>query len=138
LTFALREALFALQLIERELVPVERCSNLSEVVERQMLLHPEHWVKHYHGTSERQRLLRRYSYSDRIRYYWTQPEIQAAVIALMSNLEEVAIPETLLSAAMPPEYLAVRAGCLQATPHELVIHRIQQAILPYAAACVHA
>ena len=136
LTFALREALFALELIEGELVPPERCSNLSEVVESQMLLHPEHWVKHYHGTSEQQRLLRRYSYSDRIRYYWTQPEIQAAVNALMSNLEEVAIPETLLSAAMPLEYLAVRAGSLQAIPHELIIHRIQQAIRPYAAACI--
>ncbi|HUZ93570.1 MAG TPA: D-tagatose-bisphosphate aldolase, class II, non-catalytic subunit [Edaphobacter sp.] len=136
LTFALREVLFALQLIENELVPAEKCSNLSGVVERQMLLHPAHWVKHYHGTSDRQRLLRRYSYSDRIRYYWTQPEIQAAVNVLMSNLEGLAIPETLLSAEMPPEYLAVREGSLRATPHELIIHRIQQAIRPYAAACI--
>lgn len=136
LTFALREALFALELIESELIPPKRCSYLSEVVERQMLLHPQHWVKHYHGTAEQQRLLRRYSYSDRIRYYWTDPEIQAAVNILMSNLGEVVIPETLLSAAMPPEYLAVRAGRLKATPHELIIHRIQQAILPYAVACI--
>ena len=136
LTFALREALFALELIERELVSPGRCSDLSGVVERQMLLHPEHWVKHYHGAAEQQRLLRRYSYSDRIRYYWTEPEIQAAVNVLMSNLEGVVIPETLLSAALPPEYLAVRAGRLQATPHELIIHKIQLAIRPYAAACI--
>jgi D-tagatose-1,6-bisphosphate aldolase subunit GatZ/KbaZ len=136
LTFALREALFALELIERELFPPGQCSHIADVVERQMLLHPEYWAKHYHGTAEQQRLLRRYSYSDRIRYYWTEPEIQTAVNILMRNLEAVAIPETLLSVALPLEYLAVRTGNLKATPHELVIHKIQQAILPYAAACI--
>jgi D-tagatose-1,6-bisphosphate aldolase subunit GatZ/KbaZ len=136
LTFALREAYFALEVIERELIPSERCSNLADVVERQMLLHPEHWAKHYHGTEQQQHLLRRYSYSDRIRYYWTDPSIEAAVKTLIGNLDTAVIPETLLSAAMPLEYIAVRGGSLQATPHELIIHRIQQAIHPYAAACI--
>lgn len=136
LTFALREALFALECIEKELIPRETCSHLAETVERQMLLHPEHWSKHYHGTPEEQRLLRRYSYSDRIRYYWPDPQVKTAVEKLMSNLESVDLPETLLSSAMPDEYLAVRTGKLRATPHELVIHKIQQAIHPYAAACV--
>jgi D-tagatose-1,6-bisphosphate aldolase subunit GatZ/KbaZ len=136
LTFALREALFALEAIERELIPSQRCSNLADVVERQMLLHPENWAKHYHGIEERQRLLRRYSYSDRIRYYWTDPAIEAAVKTLIANLDAAVIPETLLSAVMPLEYRAVRAGSLQATPHELIIHRIQQAIHPYATACI--
>ncbi len=136
LTFALREALFALELIEKELIPHERCSHLADVVERQMLLHPQHWSKHYHGTAEEQRLLRRYSYSDRIRYYWTEPEIKAAVDLLMQNLESVAMPEALLSAALPQQYLAVRAGSLRPTPHELVIHKILQAIEPYATACL--
>ncbi len=135
LTFALREALFALERIERELVPQERWSLLTNVVEKQMLLHPEHWAKHYHGTAEHQRLLRRYSYSDRIRYYWSEREIQAAVRVLMSNLDVVIIPETLLSAMMPQEYIDVRAGNLKSSPHELVLHRIRQALRPYAAAC---
>jgi len=136
LTFALREALFALEGIEKELVPHDCCSHLAEVVERQMLLHPQHWSKHYHGTAEEQRLLRRYSYSDRIRYYWTDSEIKAAVECLLQNLQSVTIPETLLSAALPQQYLAVRSGALQPEPHELIIHRIQQAIAPYAAACL--
>ena len=136
LTFALREALFAVELIEKELLPQERRSHFADVVERQMLLHPQHWSKHYHGTAEEQRLLRRYSYSDRIRYYWTDPEIKAAVDLLMHNLQSVAIPETLLSATLPQQYLAVRAGSLRPTTHELVIHKILQAIEPYAAACL--
>lgn len=136
LTFALREALFALERIERELVPDSRCSHLVETVECEMVQHPEHWRKHYHGSAEDLRLLRRYSYSDRIRYYWPEPEVKATVDLLISNLESVSIPETLLSAVMPDQYRAVRAGDLRATPHELVIHAIQQALQPYASACV--
>lgn len=135
LTFALREALFALELIEKELIPNARCSNLAEIVEQQMMLHPQNWNKHYHGMAEKQRLLRRYSYSDRIRYYWPDPVISAAVDLLMKNLASVAIPETTLSAALPQQYLAVRAGRLKPVPHELVIHKIQEVIQPYADAC---
>lgn len=136
LTFALREAVFALEGIEKELLPHDHCSHLGEVVERQMLLHPQHWSKHYHGTAEEQRLLRRYSYSDRIRYYWTDSEIKAAVECLLKNLQSVTIPETLLSAALPQQYHAVRSGVLQPDPHELIIHKIQHVIAPYAAACL--
>lgn len=135
LTFALREALFALESIEKELIPEKDCSNLADTVERQMLLHPENWVKHYHGTEAQQRLLRRYSYSDRIRYYWSDPEIKRAVDRLIGNLDSVAIPETILSSVLPQEYLAVRAGVLRPISHELIIYKIQQAIRPYAAAC---
>jgi D-tagatose-1,6-bisphosphate aldolase subunit GatZ/KbaZ len=136
LTFALREALFALESIEKELIQEGNCSNLADTIERQMLLHPENWIKHYHGTEAQQRLLRRYSYSDRIRYYWSEPEIKGAADRLISNLESVAIPQTLLSAVLPQEYLAVRAGVLQPVPHELIIYKIQQAIRSYAAACL--
>lgn len=135
LTFALREALFALERIERELVARADCSHLAETVERVMLLRPEHWRKHYHGDADELRLLRRYSYSDRVRYYWPEKDVAAAVELLMRNLE-AGVPETLLSAMLPEEYLAVRAGRIKATPHELVIHRIQQAMRPYAAACL--
>ncbi len=47
LTFAMREALFALALIEAELIPRPSRSNLIEVVERRMLAKPEHWQGYY-------------------------------------------------------------------------------------------
>ena len=43
LTFAMREALFALESIERELVPAADRSNLEEVIDREMLAAPEYW-----------------------------------------------------------------------------------------------
>ena len=55
LTFALREALFALAQIEAELVPAEQRSGLREALEAAMLADPRHWQGHYPGTPEEQR-----------------------------------------------------------------------------------
>lgn len=139
LTFAMREALEALEQMESELAPECRRSRLMDVLERTMLDDPRHWQHHYHGTESEQRLLRRYSYSDRVRYYWTAPAVKDAVDRLVENLQGVEIPETMLSAYLPDEYRAVRAGTLKAEGgakvKALIIHRIRQAIAPYAAAC---
>lgn len=135
LTFAMREALFALADIEEEVIPIEKRSFLPEVLEEIMLAEPGYWEKHYHGTPRQQHVLRRFSYSDRIRYYWPQPRVQSAVDVLLRNLTDSGVPETLLSSALPGQYKAVRRGKLQASPHELVIDHIRAAIQPYADAC---
>jgi len=135
LTFAMREALFALAAIEDELVAPEHRSSLRSVVEEAMLSDPKDWVSHYHGGPEEQRLLRRYSYSDRIRYYWGHAAVQKATDLLISNLTPLSIPETLLSAQMPEQYRAVRAGKLSKKPVDLVLYGIREALKPYAAAC---
>jgi len=135
LTFAMREALHALAQIEAELLPRGQCSQLPQVIERVMLRNRRDWEQHYTGDERALRLLRRYSYSDRVRYYWINPEVQQAVETLLSNLRRVAIPETMLSAFLPDQYRAVRAGTLQADPHSLILHRIRQVLLPYAQAC---
>ncbi|SNT41906.1 tagatose-bisphosphate aldolase noncatalytic subunit [Granulicella rosea] len=134
LTFALREALFALEKIEQELLPTHRLSHLSATLEHEMLTAPGNWRKHYHGTPIEQRILRRYSYSDRMRYYWKQPAVEQAVEKLMQNLEQIHIPETLLSAALPDQYRAVRAGKLRPAPEALILHKIREALVPYAEA----
>jgi D-tagatose-1,6-bisphosphate aldolase subunit GatZ/KbaZ len=134
LTFALREVLFGLEKIEQELFACEQCSRLAEVMEQEMLSHPEHWAKHYHGTTAQQKTLRRYSYSDRIRYYWGVPVVQTAVDTLMRNLNSVEIPETLVSAMLPQQYHAIREQALRPTPEEIAVFAVQQALQPYAAA----
>jgi D-tagatose-1,6-bisphosphate aldolase subunit GatZ/KbaZ len=135
LTFAMREVLYGLALIETELLPVDRRSNLTETVEQAMLRHPKDWQGHYHGTPEQQRILRTYSYSDRLRYYWNDPQVQAAVDKLVSNFENIDIPETLLSAYLPLQYRAIREGGLRKTVDDIVQHGIRGALAPYAAAC---
>ncbi len=135
LTFAMREALTALSLIEAELVPHSQCSHLVDVLERVMLDKPANWQHHYSGDKQETHLLRRYSYSDRVRYYWHELRVKEAVDVLMANLGSNSIPETLLSCFLPDEYRAMRAGTLKPDAHSLIIHRIREALRPYAAAC---
>jgi len=134
-TFALREAMFALSDIESELVSAATRSNLRDVVEKVMLEKPGYWEKYYHGDESQKRLLRTYSYSDRVRYYWADVEIDAAVQKLVSNLSGVSIPENLLSRYMPAQYWQFRAGLLDATPMSLIQSKVREVISAYAAAC---
>ena len=135
LTNAMRQALFALAAIEAECVSSSKQSHLPERVERVMLEHPEHWQKHYAGSPEQQHRLRMHSYSDRIRYYWTYPEVRKAIETLIGNLENSGIPETLLSGYLPDQYRKVRAGTLSNKPLPLILDAIGDALDPYRAAC---
>jgi D-tagatose-1,6-bisphosphate aldolase subunit GatZ/KbaZ len=134
-TFAMREALFALAMIESELVARPSRSNLIEVVERRMLAEPGYWEGYYVGDPLAQRTARRYSYSDRLRYYWADPEIESARITLLANLDRTGIPLPLISQFLPGQYDRIRAGHLESTPQGLVIDRVRDALRPYARAC---
>jgi len=135
LTYAMRQALSALATIEDECVSAANRSHLCERVEQVMLAHPEHWQKHYVGSPEQQRRLRIHSYSDRIRYYWAYPEVKQAIEALIRNLENSGIPETMLSDYLPAQYKKVRGGTLRNQPLPLILDAIGNALDPYLAAC---
>jgi D-tagatose-1,6-bisphosphate aldolase subunit GatZ/KbaZ len=135
LTFALREALFALAAIEDELIDDRDRSHLPQVVEQQMLAEPGQWAKYYAGDAAEQRLARRYSYSDRMRYYWPDPAIQAAERRLLDNLTSRTIPLPLLSQHLPDQYRRVRNGTLSTDPTDLVLDRVRDVLREYARAC---
>ncbi|MHB1701850.1 MAG: D-tagatose-bisphosphate aldolase, class II, non-catalytic subunit [Acidobacteriaceae bacterium] len=136
LTFALREALYSLAAIERELVPDAERSRLVETMEEIMLAHPANWQKHYRGNAEQQKILRIYSYSDRIRYYWGLPEAESSVARLMRNLSQTAISETLLSQHCPRQYDEIRAGRLRNDPKSITIAGIRTVLQSYSRACL--
>lgn len=135
LTFALREALFSLAAIEEELLPAKACSGLRHVLENVMLDRPEYWQSHYHGDGNARRLARGYSYSDRVRYYWPDSQIDEAFARLVRNLADWPIPLPLISQYMPLQYIKVREGDLKAAPRELIIDHIQDILQQYHAAC---
>jgi D-tagatose-1,6-bisphosphate aldolase subunit GatZ/KbaZ len=135
LTFAMREALFGLAHIENQLLPRQSRSDLIEVVERRMLANPGYWQAYYDGDPQTQQTARRYSYSDRLRYYWADDEVDAARRQLLDNLDRVGIPLPLVSQFLPHQYDRVRAGELDLTANALVIDRIRDAMRPYARAC---
>ncbi len=135
LTFALREALFALSAIEDELLSGDTASGLPSVCEKVMQADPEHWIRHYPAEEPEAAWYRQHSYSDRIRYYWSHPAVTEAVERLFSNLSDIEIPPALLSRHLPDQYNAVSAGHLAAKPRELVIHNILRVTSAYSRAC---
>jgi D-tagatose-1,6-bisphosphate aldolase subunit GatZ/KbaZ len=134
-TFALREALWALDAIEREWIGPERAAGLRQVTLRCMRADPRHWQRHYpveaaHGDFDLD-----YSLSDRVRYYWTRPEVVQAQAKLFANLRASPPPVSLLSQYFPELYRKLRSGQLVADPEALVLARIGLVLHDYWAAC---
>ncbi len=135
LTFALREALYALAHIEARLPAVKTPADLIRTMEDLMLARPEHWQGHYRGGSAELRFLRHFSYRDRIRYYWQAPEARRAVDLLLANLAAGPIPAGLLRQYLPDLFAQTLQGPQRIDPVEIIHRRIRQALQPYADAC---
>jgi len=138
LTFAFREAVFALEEIERQVLrgrPGAQPSRLRDVLDEVMRRHPEHWAAYYRGSPEEVRRKRAFSYSDRCRYYWPQPAVQEALSVLLRNLSERPIPVALIDEFLPQSSGAVQEGRLPAEPVALIRHHIRRVLDLYAAAC---
>ncbi|NYF54027.1 D-tagatose-bisphosphate aldolase, class II, non-catalytic subunit [Tunturiibacter gelidoferens] len=135
LTFAMREALCALEDIESQLIAENQQSFLTCTIEKIMLREPANWKPYYQGTPAEQKLLRLYSYSDRIRYYWHLPEIDEAVDRLIANLSAVTIPESMYSRYLPLQYARLRNKEIEGDPVSLIVDRIRDVLRVYAAGC---
>jgi D-tagatose-1,6-bisphosphate aldolase subunit GatZ/KbaZ len=139
LTFAFREAIFALSMIEKELLSDVavggEVSNLFYVLEQVMLDHPEHWEKYHTGGPEQQRFARKYSFSDRSRYYWPDPSIQEGLNRLLTDLSQKPIPLALLSQYLPVQYHRVREGQVANNPQALILDKITAVLSDYSYAC---
>ncbi len=135
LTFALREALYGLDHIADVLVPQGRRGALHDAMEALMLDEPDQWRRYYDGAGALLAAQRHFSYSDRVRYYWPHARAAAAVDALMSRLDGVEIPATLVSQYLPRLWDDVRDGSVRPMARDLVIASVRAALAPYSAAC---
>ena len=137
LTFAYREALFALEAMEQEILGANHpdLSRLKEVLDKSMTEDPKHWKKYYSGSEDIQAFKRKYSFSDRSRYYWPLKQTSLAKDRLFSNLEKHVIPLSLLSQFMPAQFYQVCEGRLSPEPQKLVQNYIRTVAGIYARAC---
>jgi D-tagatose-1,6-bisphosphate aldolase subunit GatZ/KbaZ len=137
LTFAMRECLFALESIEKELFGWSykaRLSQLNMFLDKAMRDNPEHWRSYYTGSAQEVYLALKYSLSDRSRYYWQVPMVRDAVDQLLRNLRQSGIPLTLLSQYLPRHYREIRRGRLTADPEDLIRASIRMILQDYSAA----
>ncbi len=137
LTFAFREALFALEAMEKEILGENHrdLSNLWSILENVMNDEPKYWKKYYPGDKKQQLFKRKYSFSDRSRYYWPTKELDFAKKKLFKNLRENKIPLSLLSQFMSVQFYEVCNGNITVDPDDLVNSYIRIVAGIYSRAC---
>ena len=132
LTYALREGLFSLSSIEKELIKNEsKRANFIETLEKTMLKYPKDWEKYYNGTELEKELSRKYSFSDRSRYYMAQNEIDSSISKLFENINSIDIPLGMVKQYLPNAYLKIRQENLSKNAEDLVKSNIKDVINDY-------
>jgi D-tagatose-1,6-bisphosphate aldolase subunit GatZ/KbaZ len=134
LTFALREALWGLDAIEREWIGEKAASHFRQVAIARMKAEPKYWAKYYHAQGAALDYDLQYSLSDRIRYYWPDAEIARAQSAMFRNLTQNPPPPALISQYLPVAYAAMREGAIAAAPAELAMANVGAVLDQYGAA----
>ena len=137
-TFAVREALWALDAIEREWIGAGRASRLREIAIERMKADPRHWSSYYPAGEARLDIDLQYSLSDRIRYYWGQRDIVAAQQRLFDNLTKDPPPSALVSQYLPAAFRATGSGRSRMTPISLVVEHVCGVLEDYSSACMPA
>ncbi len=128
LTFALREALYALDRMADELgKPVA----LRAGMEKLMLQKPEYWQGHYHGSEAELAQQRHDSYSDRIRYYWTDPAAQGLVQKLMDSFGAEPLPASLATQYLPEAMQSLQKAGKPPTAQNLLRGNVQNVLKRY-------
>lgn len=138
LTFAYREAVFALAAMESEWFrdKPETRSGLVDVLAREMDADPRYWAPYIQGEGGASRPDLRYSLSDRIRYYWNRPRVREAVDRLTANLSGIRIPMGLVSQYFPEFWdLGLPGSSGMISPALLVESRIRSVLDRYRSAC---
>lgn len=133
LTFAAREGLFALEMIERELLGGTgcTCSRFRETLESAMIANDKYWVNHYRGSAQQQKFERAFSLSDRSRYYLSEKTVVKAIETLCKNLESTAIPYSLLHQYLPRQAERILQGKLENKPIAILENHIGDVIEDY-------
>jgi D-tagatose-1,6-bisphosphate aldolase subunit GatZ/KbaZ len=138
LTFALREALWALDAIEREWIEPGFVSSFRNAAVARMQAEPRHWAKYYHARGRALDYELQYSLSDRIRYYWPDPSIARAQDTMFRNLAQNPPPPALISQYLPIAYAAVTEGLISGRPAELAMAHVWAVLDKYQAATLPA
>ena len=135
LTFAMREALWALDAIDQELTSEHEQAHLRDTVLERMREQPKYWERYYHGNGRPLTVDLQYSLSDRVRYYWPDPVIERARVKLFENLGANPPPISLLSQHLPHALHAVREGAATRDPQSLAVAHVSAVLDDYHYAC---
>ena len=100
-------------------------------MEKVMMDNPKDWIKHYHGDETSKKIDRKFSLSDRCRYYFSTDEVQDAIKRLYENIDSVSIPLGLLHQYMPHQYHKVLEGTLMPSGENLAADHVREVFYHY-------
>lgn len=126
LTFRFREAVWALAEIEANM-DIAEPSQIREILTQTMRDNPGYWQDYYNGSEVEVARLCIYSYSDRIRYYWADQDVSAALTKLLDNLSNIRLPETLVSQS----FMGLEFGNISTHAPQLLEDHINRCIARY-------
>ncbi len=107
-TFAFREGLFALSMMEKEIIDDESLrANFIETLEKVMIENPKDWQDYYDGNELDKELARKYSFSDRSRYYMSRNDIESSINDLFENIDSFDLPLGLIKQFFPNAFMKI-------------------------------
>ncbi|MBQ6350010.1 MAG: class II D-tagatose-bisphosphate aldolase, non-catalytic subunit [Methanobrevibacter sp.] len=107
-TFAFREGLFALSMMEKELIEDEsQRANFIETLEKVMIENPKDWKDYYDGNELDKEIARKYSFSDRSRYYMSREDIESCIDDLFGNIDSCDLPLGLIKQFFPNAFMKI-------------------------------
>jgi D-tagatose-1,6-bisphosphate aldolase subunit GatZ/KbaZ len=131
LTFALRRAIFRLVDVEELIIQPARQSNLKKILKQRMQADPRHWKGNQASNVGKFTWEGEYAYSDRVRYYWSDPQVNHSFLLLCENLRSRGIPMPLLLDLMPEHHFSILESQLMNDPCELIIKEVRDVIRRY-------
>ncbi len=126
LTFRFREAIWALADIAARL-PGYDGPDIRAVLARRMTDAPGNWQAYYAGSPSDVEILKTFSYSDRIRYYWADPAVAEALGMMLATLSRKPLPETLVSQS----FMGMEFGEIATTPGDLIETHVLRCVRRY-------
>ena len=129
-TFALRETLWALDAIERELPGDGRRRGCAQAVAGGHARGPAALARLLSRRRRRSRSICSYSLSDRIRYYWPHPDVQRHATSLLASLRRRPPPLTLAEPVPAATIRSDPVGPAEASVDALLHDGIAAALRP--------
>jgi D-tagatose-1,6-bisphosphate aldolase subunit GatZ/KbaZ len=100
------------------------------VLEQKLMQQPKYWERYYHGNEGELAFARRFSLSDRCRYYLEDEQIKTAIARLVANINAKPIPFGLISQYFSAQKEAALA-CQAVSAEWLIKERIRDVIRTY-------
>jgi len=80
-------------------------------------------------------MARKFSFSDRIRYYWPVDSVQISLSTLIENLREIGLPLSLVNLFFPFQFEKIRMDQIENDPVAIILDHIQRVYQRYLLAC---